>query len=474
MNHTISSDIIRDSGIAFGTSGARGLVEQFTPSVCAAFTVAFLSKMRTDFSASRVAIAIDRRPSSPSMAAACASAAKNLGFEVDYYGVIPTPALALQAASDECPAIMVTGSHIPFDRNGIKFYRPDGEITKEDEISIVQSDAPISDIAPSLPEESVTARQKYIDRYLDLYPENALKDLKVGVYEHSAAGRHITIEILISLGASVVSLDRTETFVPIDTEAVSEEDRKKGLDWSQIHGLDAILSTDGDGDRPLMADENGRWLRGDILCLLCAQSLKIEALAVPVSCNTAIEMTQDFKTVSRTRIGSPYVIESMMSLTQSHDTVAGFEANGGFLLGTDIKTERSALKALPTRDAILPMLQVLTLAARKKVGVSTLTSLLPSRYTASDRIKNFPTKNSQAFIAKWEANPAAFLDDFNRSEQIVDICLIDGFRVTLDSGDIVHLRPSGNAPELRCYAESDSIEKANTLTGRFLTIIPNL
>jgi phosphomannomutase len=49
---------------------------------------------------------------------------------VIYYGVVPTPALAYVAQENNIPAIMVTGSHISFDRNGLKFYRPDGEISK--------------------------------------------------------------------------------------------------------------------------------------------------------------------------------------------------------------------------------------------------------------------------------------------------------------------------------------------------------
>ena len=66
------------------------------------------------------------------------------------------------------------------------------------------------------------------------------------------------------LGAEVVSLERSDEFVPIDTEAVGEEDKAKARRWSVDYQLDAIFSTDGDGDRPLVADEQGEWLRGDI------------------------------------------------------------------------------------------------------------------------------------------------------------------------------------------------------------------
>ncbi len=126
--------------------------------------------------------------------------------------------------------------------------------------------------------------------------------------------------------------------MPIDTEAVSEQDEQKALQWTKDYQLDLLFSTDGDGDRPLVADEKGRWLRGDILCLLAAKALKIQALAVPVSCNTAIEQSGCFLQVLRTRIGSPHVIEAFGQL-QQYQAVAGFEANGGFLLACDLTEE---------------------------------------------------------------------------------------------------------------------------------------
>ncbi|HBW2570856.1 TPA: phosphomannomutase, partial [Salmonella enterica subsp. enterica] len=107
-----SRDVIHSSGIVFGTSGARGLVKDFTPQVCAAFTVSFVAVMQEHFSFDTVALAIDNRPSSYGMAQACAAALADKGVNCIFYGVVPTPALAFQSMSDNMPAIMVTGSHI--------------------------------------------------------------------------------------------------------------------------------------------------------------------------------------------------------------------------------------------------------------------------------------------------------------------------------------------------------------------------
>ncbi|NEU36282.1 phosphomannomutase, partial [bacterium LRH843] len=74
--------------------------------------------------------------------------------------------------------------------------------------------------------------------------------------------------------------------------------------------------------------------------------------------------------VKRTLIGSPYVIEGMAELSDEFSSVAGFEANGGFLLGTDLQLRGTTLKALPTRDALLPALMLLTGAASQGKRVS--------------------------------------------------------------------------------------------------------
>ncbi|MDO6806611.1 phosphomannomutase, partial [Wenyingzhuangia sp. 1_MG-2023] len=78
-----------------------------------------------------------------------------------------------------------------------------------------------------------------------MFAADLLQGKRIGLYEHSAAGRELNADVLRSLGAEVISLGRTDTFVPIDTEAVSEEDQQQALAWSAEYNLDAIFSTDG-------------------------------------------------------------------------------------------------------------------------------------------------------------------------------------------------------------------------------------
>lgn len=467
----ISSKVIKESGIQFGTSGARGLVEQFTADACAAFTHAFMQCMQGQFNFKTVALAIDNRPSSPEMAKACIRAIEQLGLEALYYGVVPTPALAYVAMQDNIPCIMITGSHIPFDRNGLKFYRPDGEISKADEQAILSADAAfpaIGDLSELI--VSQRAATDYIARYTDLFDTSLLSGKRIGIYEHSSAGRDLYAPLFTSLGADVISLERSDEFVPIDTEAVADADKLKAVNWSKQYQLDAIFSTDGDGDRPLVADENGEWLRGDILGLLCSRAMNIEALAIPVSCNTVVESLDVFKHVERTKIGSPYVIAEFASLAKSYVSVAGFEANGGYLLGSDVQVNGKMLKALPTRDAVLPALMLLAAAGYN--GISPLVNALPQRVTDSDRIQNFATKKSLQILTDGKANPERLLAKLGFDNVVIkNVDVTDGLRLTLDNDDVIHLRPSGNAPELRCYSESTSLASAKQYVDKVLAKI---
>lgn len=453
------------SGVRFGTSGIRGLVAAMSDELCFAYVSAFLHAVPAE--KGRVALAMDLRPSSPRIASACVAAIQQAGLNVDFCGAIPTPALAFYAQIHGLPAIMITGSHIPFDRNGIKFYGATGEITKADETSISGAvvRVPAGELVVDLPPVNRGAYQGYIDRYIEFFPSQCLAGMKLGFYEHSSVARDLLGDLLRALGAEVISLGRVDEFVPIDTEAVSEADVAQARHWAGQYGFDAILSTDGDADRPLLGDEHGDWFRGDVAGILCAQYLGAQAVATTVSCNTAVESCGAFAKVVTTRIGSPYVIEGIEHLIRSGaKQVVGFEPNGGFLVGSPIERNGRTLEALMTRDAVLPILCLLSMAREDGLQVSELLRHLPARFTASDRLQEFPTEASRALLLDLSTSPAAIESLLGglcgKPKQLNQT---DGLRITLEGDEIVHFRPSGNAPELRCYAEAATPQRAGEL-----------
>jgi phosphomannomutase len=264
-------------------------------------------------------------------------------------------------------------------------------------------------------------------------------------------------EILTALGAEVILLAPSDAFVAVDTEAISGDVRDRLVDWAAAHRLDAIVSTDGDADRPLLADEAGAVVPGDILGPMTARMLGASHLVTTVSANTMVESMNHFESVSRCRIGSPYVIEAMEEKIASGITrVLGYEPNGGVLLGFEAHAEGRVLAPLMTRDAVLPIVAVLVAAAR--TTVSALVSALPQRRTATDRLEDVPPEVSAAIVADLLGGASDVIPAKLGAIRAVDT--LEGARLMMESGVILTIRPSGNAPELRCYVEAESAEVA--------------
>jgi phosphomannomutase len=283
--------------------------------------------------------------------------------------------------------------------------------------------------------------------------------------------RDLLVETLQHYGSDVVKLGFSEVFIPVDTEAVSTDTIALLKVWAAQYGLDAIISADGDGDRPLVADETGTPLRGDLLGLIAAIALDAEVVVTPVTSNSAIEANGGFE-VLRTKVGSPFLIAGMQQALDAGKTkVMGFEANGGLLTGSAFDLPGGALTPLPTRDSFLPILAVLSLSAKAKRPLSQLSTEYNLAYAVADRLENFPVETSGALMAYLRQSPehlSGFLLPVGSPVRTSDI---DGLRVTLAGGAVVHLRPSGNAPEMRCYVEADSEEAADRLLNQSLELV---
>jgi len=530
--------------LAFGTSGLRGLVADITDLEAYINTRGFLDylfEIKDVREEEIVYIAGDLRPSTDSpnrsIMAAVARAIAEAGLKVVSLGKIPTPALASFAIEHRQPSIMVTGSHIPFDRNGIKFNKSQGEVLKEDEEGILDavdhirrqeyskssSDSLFKDDGmfkegqrPAIPPVDEQGRKAYADRYLNFFTPGALNGKRVVFYQHSAVGRELLVEIFEQLGATVFPAGRSESFIPIDTEAITDDkmkDLQKLADEARDrHGvIHAIVSTDGDSDRPLLAgiDPKGKvhFLGGDLLGMLVAEFLGAKSVAVPISTNDAVDLKFIPHGVApvKTKIGSPYVIKAMQNLLSDANSgaVVGWEANGGFLVGSDVTRKGKMLKALPTRDAALPLIAALAFAGEKEITLLDLISQLPPRFSQAALIDNFPQDDSRALIRRFspenpeiieiefgetdvfitkvdgqgeQAIPAraeafrrvqteleSFFTDELGFDSLIKINTIDGVRVYFENGDIAHIRPSGNAPQLRMYAVADSQERADSI-----------
>lgn len=541
--------------LQFGTSGRRGEVIHLTQLevfINAVAELEFLQSLPPSeggiVKGNVFYYARDLRPSSSTyvdeqqgkgeLAQAIELAIRHVGMVPINLGIIPTPALTYFAIRQGKGSIMVTGSHIPFDRNGYKVNTSKGELLKRHEQPINEKvkevrsrfyDQPFDEspfgadglfkAGPQpLSQEHDDATRLYLERYLSFFGSEALSGLKLLVYQHSAVGRDIIADILKALGADVIVTGRSETFVPIDTENMDAEQlaliQKLYDDAASIHGrFDAIVSTDGDSDRPLIlgVDPNSsqvQFFGGDLVGMLTAEYLGADAVVVPISCNDSIDRgSLATITEPKTRIGSPFVIVGMeKALGAGKTAVCGWEANGGFLTGSDIHRDGKVLCALPTRDAVLPIVAVLATAEREGVSLIELFARLPKRFSRAALIKEFPraialnmvhglspVDESCKTVSFAEGDNPIFKDENNRIihideaqaramtsikqlletvfsktngfNQINRINFTDGVRISFANNDIAHLRPSGNADELRIYAVADTQDRADRIAA---------
>ena len=165
------------SSLKFGTSGLRGLVVDLEGWPSYAYATGFFrSAGRPVDPAIPVLVGRDLRESSPRLAAAVVLAAFDANLDPIDCGPLPTPALALHARTLGAPAVMVTGSHIPDDRNGLKFYKAGDEIDKDDEAAILAAVPPLRTGAfrgggtGPRDADGGLATRRYGDRYRGAFP----------------------------------------------------------------------------------------------------------------------------------------------------------------------------------------------------------------------------------------------------------------------------------------------------------------
>ena len=230
-----------------------------------------------------------------------------------------------------------------------------------------------------------------------------------------------------------------------------------------------------------------------------------DAAVVPITCNDAIDRGA-LKTIvePKTRIGSPFVLAgTLAALAKGRKAVLGWEPNGGFIVASDVARGGKVLKALPTRDAMLPILGVLFCARERSLSVYELFDRLPKRFSRAALLKNFPRQvgrriverfsprlpeireirfegSRETFfdpdgrelsvsaenIAQARANRAALSQFFNSGNAFGGLTRLDytdGVRLYFESDEVAHFRPSGNADELRIYAVANSQERADRI-----------
>jgi len=369
-----ASDLRAMTRKLFGTDGVRGRANTFpmTPEIAMKVGMAAGRIFTRGDHRHRVVIGKDTRLSGYMIEPALVAGFTAVGMDVFQFGPLPTPAVAMLTRSLRADlGVMISASHNPYHDNGIKLFGPDGNKLsdeREQEIEALME----SGLEEGLAEASMLGRAKRVDdsqaRYIEFakrtFPRNLrLEGFRIVIDCANGAAYKVAPAALWELGAEIFTLGVSPDGFNINSECGSTAPGAMAAKVREVRA-DFGIALDGDADRVVMADENGRIIDGDQILALIARSwsatgrLKGGGVVGTVMSNAGLDRYlagMNLK-LARAAVGDRYVIEEMRK--------GGFNVGGeqsGHIVLSDFST---------TGDGLIAALQVLAVLAEEKKPAS--------------------------------------------------------------------------------------------------------
>ena len=442
----------------FGTNGIRGV---FGEDLTLEFVHDITLAIATYFKNGPILVGYDGRDSSPIIAKIVCAALNYAGINCKNAGLVPTPALEFATKSlGYNGAIMITASHNPPQYNGIKPAASDGvEISREDELIIediyfekkwIQNTARWG---KSENDDSVI--RTYLDGVKSQVDSNRIKSKRFKVALDLGNGAQVVTapKLCEELGCEVILVnEKIDGTFPGRGSEPTPENLQKLSDVVKKSGVTLGVAFDGDGDRSIFCDNNGKILTGDkSALLLCKFILEKNPKSKIITClnsgsNIESIAKESDSQVIRTRVGSVEVSRKMVPI----NGLIGFEENGGFMYGPHNQV----------RDGAMTLALALDLLSKSDKTLSELVTELPPSFTTKNKIKCSKDEAQKVIQALKEENP--------------DADTTDGIKIIFDTKNWLMVRPSGTEPIIRIYAEGDSQEKLDKIMSENLQKIKSI
>ncbi|MEL6294974.1 MAG: phosphoglucosamine mutase [Pseudomonadota bacterium] len=341
----------------FGTDGVRGKANQhpMTAEMALRIGAAVGRYFKPDsLGVHRVVIGKDTRLSGYMFENALTAGLTSTGMNVLLLGPVPTPAVGLLTRSMRADlGVMISASHNPADDNGIKFFGPDGfklsdAVEQEIERLVTEGVTPVEAPQIGRAKRIDDGRFRYIERVKSSFPRQMRLDgLKVVIDCANGAAYRTAPEALWELGATVIPVGTAPNGYNIN-DGCGSTHPQTAAEAVVAHGADVGICLDGDADRVILLDENGRVGDGDQFMGLMAARwaadglLKGGALVATVMSNLGLEryLGGHGLNLERTPVGDRYVVERMRD--------GGFNLGGeqsGHIVMTDYATTGDGLMA---------------------------------------------------------------------------------------------------------------------------------
>lgn len=346
-------------GRLFGTDGVRGVAgSELTIELATKLGQAgayVLTKEQAH--KPTIIVGCDTRISGGMLASALMSGICSVGANAIFVGVMPTPAIAYLTRKHKVDAgVVISASHNPMEFNGIKFFNGDGyklSDALEDEIeALIAND--MKDI--TLPTGSEIGKIEYrfdlIREYIDFMKKTVPVDLtgmKIVIDCAEGASYKTSVETLRELGAELVAIHTNPDGTNINSNCGSTH--MEELQARVVYEKAAVgLAFDGDADRMLAVDENGKMVDGDEIMAICANymkekgTLKKDTVVVTVMSNLGFTLMGQERNlhIEKTKVGDRYVLENMLANGYN----LGGEQSGHVIFLDDNTTGDGLLSAL--------------------------------------------------------------------------------------------------------------------------------
>lgn len=349
----------------FGTDGIRGVAGQPPldgPTVYA-IGLALAHSLKAAAPSPRVLLGMDTRESSESIAAILTAGLTAGGAGVESAGIITTPAIAFLTRSHRFNAgIVISASHNPWQDNGIKLFGPDGfklpdatELAIEDEIFRRLDAAAPMEATPPVPPVNEADRAEYIRFLLAAVPGLSLDGKRVVVDCANGAASSVAPQLFASLGGEAVITHASPDGYNINEFCGALHPDVVAAEVASQRASIGI-TFDGDADRALFADENGRVVNGDAVLLLAARDLQMRGLltndtvVATTMSNMGLEAALKRSGIQmlRAAVGDKYVLEQMLST----GAALGGEQSGHIIFNGRSTTGDGLLTALLVLDTV--------------------------------------------------------------------------------------------------------------------------
>ncbi len=438
----------------FGTDGVRGRANQdLTADLALDLSVAAAHVLaETDRGARlRAIVGRDPRASGEFLEAAVVAGLASAGVDVIRVGVIPTPGIAYLVPELQVNfGVMLSASHNPMPDNGIKFFSYGGVKLPDDVEDLIETQLGQPWTRPTGAEVGrVTDNPELADRYINhlvdsLGADRPLEGLKIVLDPGNGAASRTAVKAFMSAGANVMAIHNKPDGLNINDQCGSTHIESLQLEVISA-GADFGIGLDGDADRCIAVDANGRVVDGDqilaILALAMKESGRLHQNTVVATVMSNLGFFQAMKAngirVDTTKVGDRYVVESM-------------NANG-FTLGGEQSGHVVMNEFATTGDGTLTGLHLAAQVARTGKPLSELASVM------------------------------------RRSPQVmINVSGVDRARTNLDQG-VVHavtlaeaelgesgrvvLRPSGTEPVVRVMVEADTEERARAVAENLAQVV---